>query len=273
MTSIKAEFYSGTQGQLFRLLRTPKQIKSHLLFIPPLFEQANKTRHHITRSANNAYHQGIASIIFDHFGTGDSEGELSQVNLALWQADILKQIKELKASSPQNIFLSIPLSASLLLSTQILNEVDAVMLQQAEFNGKSFVKQLKRLNVVAELNHAKSVSTEQATKTNDNSALLDIAGYQIPTSLLAELSEQCVAMIATSDTPCYWFEWQNSTQALSPNRFKQQQLFASKIKHLTVITSLDCKFWLASELQLAHDFLAQEQQLFIQLLNREDSYE
>ncbi len=273
MTSIKAEFYNGTKGQLFRLLRTPKQIKSHLLFIPPLFEQANKTRHHITRSANNAYRQGIASIIFDHFGTGDSEGDLSQVNLALWQTDILKQIKDLRASSPHNIFLSIPLSAALLLSTKILNEVDAIILQQAEFNGKNFVKQLKRLSLVAELNQTKPISIEHANQTNEHAPLLDIAGYQIPISLLAELSEQGVAIISESDTACYWFEWQNSTQTPIQSRVKQQQSLASKLKNFTVFDILDCKFWLASELQLAHHFLKKEQQLFIQLLNREDSDE
>ncbi len=266
MISIKAEFYRGTKGQLFRLIRSPKSVKSHLLFIAPLFEQANKTRHHITRSANNAYHLGIESIIFDHFGSGDSEGELSQVTLSLWQSDILKQIKDIKAHSPEDIFLSVPLSAALLLSTEILNEIDALILVQADFNGKKFVQQLKRLSLAADLNHSASESNKKADQLNVNPALLDIAGYQIPAALLAELSGQSIATLARCDTTCYWFEWQNSAQSNSLGRVKQQQLLASKAKQFALFTTLDCKFWQLTELQLADDFLLQEQQLFSQLV-------
>ncbi len=267
MIAIKAEFYRGTQGQLFRLIRRPVQIKSHLLFIAPLFEQANKTRHHITRSANNAYHLGIESIIFDHLGTGDSEGELSQVTLSVWQADILKQIQDIKSNSSKNIVLSVPLSGALLLSTDILNQIDTLILLHADFDGKKFVRQLKRLALVADLSHSPAKNYAQQADAKTHPELLDIAGYQIPASLLAELNEQHISMLASCNVACYWFEWQSSTQNSSLGRVKQQQHLATKTQQFELLPTIDCKFWQASELQLAGNFLAQEQQLFSQLLN------
>ena len=99
MININAEFFQGTQGKLFRLIRSPKDLQGHVLYLSPLFEQANQTRHMFTRSALNAYEQGLESVVFDHYGTGDSEGELTEASLVLWQQDIVAQLTEIKKRS------------------------------------------------------------------------------------------------------------------------------------------------------------------------------
>ena len=269
MISTKAEFYSGTKGQLFRLVRTPKQVYAHILFISPMFEQANQTRHHITRSAINAYHLGIESFIYDHFGTGDSEGELTQASLSLWQQDILEQIKHIKAESAQDIIISLPLSAALLLSSEILHEVDVVMLLQSDFNGKRFVQQFKRLALVSKLTQAsKSSATKQNHQSTVNKSIVDIAGYQVAETLLDELASQSIATFEQCDAHCYWFEWQRTEEKGLPGRVKQQQAFAQKVNQLDTLSITDIKFWQATELQLAEEFLTQEQQLLTQLVKR-----
>ena len=134
MNKINAEFIQGTQGKLFRLSRSPERVLGHIVYLPPLFEQANKTRHMLTRSALGLYQHGLESIIVDHYGTGDSEGELHEASLLLWQQDIIAQLTEIKHRSSQPIILSVSLSAALLLNNDILALIDGLLFVQPEFN-------------------------------------------------------------------------------------------------------------------------------------------
>lgn len=263
MISTRVEFYQGTKGTLFRIIRTPEQVLAHLVFIAPLFEQANKTRHHITRSAINGYHQGLQTIVFDHYGTGDSSGELVEASLSLWQQDILLQLEDIKVNSAQAIYLSLPLSAVLLLSDEILSQVDGLILLQPDFNGKRFVQQFKRLALAAKLTQA---DKKKLAEMNDQENL-EISGYTIQTKLLEQLAGQSLPQLADFNINCYWFEWQAQSDALSPGRQKQQQALANKNNKLLVQQVIELKFWLTTELKISPAFLAQEQLAFSQLLS------
>lgn len=267
MISTQVEFYQGAKGPLFRIIRTPEKVLAHLIFIAPLFEQANQTRHHITRSALNAYQEGLQSIIFDHYGTGDSAGELNDANLALWQQDILKQLADIRVKSAQAIYLSLPLSAVLLLSDEILSLVDGVMLLQPDFNGKRFVQQFKRLALAAQLTKHNPPQGDNKSKQIETSTqqTVDIAGYQMQPDLLDQLTGQSVNTLADFNIDCYWFEWQKKSEELSPSRSKQQQAVANKNNKLLVQQIDDVKFWQASELQIVQSFLRQEQLIFTKL--------
>jgi len=259
--STEVEFYHGTKGPIFRIIRTPETILAHLLFIAPLFEQANQTRHHISRSAINAYHQGLQSIVFDHYGTGDSHGELIDANLALWQQDILFQLRDIKTQSSHAIYLSLPLSAVLLLSDEMLSLIDGVLLLQPDFNGKRFVQQFKRIALAAGLTQSyKSKNIE----INQYQAV-EIAGYQMQANLLDELSGQSINKLANFNIDLYWFEWQAQSEELSPSRIKQQQALANKNNKLFLQQVDDVKFWQAAELQIAQSFLAKEKLIYSQL--------
>ncbi|MEI6895631.1 MAG: hydrolase 2, exosortase A system-associated [Colwellia sp.] len=260
--STQVEFYQGTKANLFRIIRTPKQIRAHLLFIAPLFEQANQTRHHVTRSAMNAYHQGIQSIVFDHYGTGDSQGELIDASLSLWQQDILKQLLELKKHSNQAVYLSLPLSAVLLLSNEIVQQLDGVMLLQPNFKGKRFIQQFKRLALAANLTQSHNAK-EAVTVAKP---IVEIAGYLITPHLLDELAGQSLTKLADFTLDSYWFEWLGGAEVLSLGRAKQQEEFARKNDKLWVTNIDDVKFWQATELQVASTFLTQERVAFSQIV-------
>jgi exosortase A-associated hydrolase 2 len=266
MISTEVEFYQGTVGPLFRIIRTPEKILAHLLFIAPLFEQANQTRHHISRSAINAYHQGIESIVFDHYGTGDSHGELIDASLALWQQDILCQLRDIKTQSSHAIYLSLPLSAVLLLSDEMLSLIDGVLLLQPDFNGKRFVQQFKRIALAAGLTKDNNTQGNKSKNTAaDEDETVEIAGYLMNANLLDELAGQNINKLADFDIDFHWFEWQAQSEELSPSRIKQQQALANKNNKLLVQQVDDVKFWQATELQIAQSFLTQEQLIFSQL--------
>jgi len=264
MININAEFFQGTQGQLFRLIRRPPCVQGHVLYLSPLFEQANQTRHVFTRSALNVYQQGLESIIFDHYGTGDSAGDLNQTSLILWQQDIVAQLIEIKKGSTQPIILSVSLSAALLLNDDMLALIDGLLLVQAEFNGNRFAQQFKRLALAAELNQP------NAEKFSVKSDELAIAGYVMKKQLFEQLKQQNIEGLSPIKTPCCWLEWQVPNNELSPARAKHYQTFQGVCAsiddpcHFYAID--DVKYWQSTELELAPQYLATEQQAIKRLL-------
>ncbi|GAA0823793.1 hypothetical protein GCM10009111_33980 [Colwellia asteriadis] len=277
MINMTAEFYSGNAGPLFQLKRSPENICAYIIYVTPLFEQANQTRHMQTRLALNAYQLGVESLIYDHYGCGDSGGELSQASLSLWQQDLIAQINAIKAKMAQDasfnanpsskpIYLSCLLSSALVLNSDIIALIDGLLLAQPEFNGKRFVQQFKRLALASNL-----------TKTNNieqNSTEIEIAGYVMQPSLLDELSQQTLTQYESIDKHCHWLEWSDSDQ-LPMARAKQQQLFSTKSSDssLTVSAINDVKFWQSTELTLSEKMLSFEEQTLRNLLKEAGSTE
>lgn len=247
---MRAEFYPGHKGQLFRLVRTPENICGHLLFISPLFEQANNTRHMVTKAATASYANGYQSIVFDHFGTGDSEGQLLDTSLSVWQQDIVEQLVELKKTSDKPIILSLCLSAALLLNDDILTLIDSAQLWQPELNGKRFVKQFKRLMLANEINKTPEI------KKDSTNTWVEIAGYTMANSLLDSIAKQTLANLPICQADVEWIEWLASNTQLPPSRERQltslQQVCVNKIQ-LTTLS--DEKYWLASELIVSQQLL------------------
>ena len=256
------EFCQGTKGPLFRLTRTPQSVKAHLLFIAPLFEQANQTRHHVTRSAINGYHQEIETIIFDHYGTGDSAGELFEVDLVLWQQDIAEQILVIQNRSSKPIYLSVPLSAVLLLTEQILSQVKGLFLLQPELDGKRFTQQFKRLALVAQP-HTKKQTKVDSLLQHPN---IEIAGYQVQTQLLTDLAQQNFAQLLGFVGECYWFEWLGINDRLTAQKVQQLQALKHQCSRFKSHIVTDVKFWQSSSLTLSDDYLKCEQTLFTDLV-------
>jgi len=275
MISLTADFYQGEQGKLFRLIRTPEKIYGQILFVAPLFEEANQTRHIITKVANQAYNLGYRSVVYDHFGTGDSEGDLFQCNLSAWRQDIINQLKAMKQQSSSPVTLSVSLSAGLLLHADIINEVDYVHCWQVELNGARFVRQLKRLALAADMENDTAVEQDVINhqggkqKIDNPKEVTVIAGYEIPNTLLQQLAEQNIStdrlegQQCTYQSGCHWFEWLRAEQEISSARAKQlsqcQQAFSTKIKFHSMNES---KFWQATELIDSPQLLIDTKQIF-----------
>ena len=258
MINMQAEFYSGHKGQLFRLVRTPASVSGHLLFVAPLFEQANSTRHMVTKAAIASYDSGYQSIVFDHYGTGDSQGQLTDASLSLWQQDITKQLGEVRHVSDKPITLSLCLSAALLLTDEMLAMVDYVQLWQPELNGKRFVQQFKRLVLAKNLQKEKTDSTDEST-----SSLITIAGYTMTNSLLDELSKKTLSHISQCQADIEWFEWLVANTELTQSRQKQfDSMQQACAKQITLTKISDEKFWLATELQVSQQLLTYVKDVF-----------
>lgn len=263
MISCHVEFFQGSLGALFRIIRTPVKIDAHIFYVSPLFEQANQTRHMLTRSAINAYHLNIESIIYDHYGCGDSAGELTDTNLANWQRDLLIQIEQLKKYSTKPVFLSLTLSAALLLTNEVIKLIDGLLLAQPEFNGKQFVRQFKRIALVKDIIKPK----EKTSVALDDENLLTIAGYQINRQLINDISDIKPENLPNQDKKCIWFEWFDVSTEMILSRTKQLSILRKSLENTAIKMIPDVKYWQATELQIAEQFLKCEQEVLTHWLN------
>jgi exosortase A-associated hydrolase 2 len=246
MITTQAEFWTGPFGQLFRIMRSASKIIGYVVYLPPLFEDANRNRHVYTRSSTSVAELGYQTIIFDSVGTGDSQGMLTDVDLIMWQSEIIAMLKELKTSNPLPITLVACHSAALLLSPEILAQTDAVQLWHPEFNGKKFVQQFKRLAMV---------SSKPNNLAQSEHATVEIAGYQVSTQLLVQLSEQSLAKISPCFTCCYWFELLADGENMSLARANQLELVRSIQPKITIENIIDSKHWQATELVIPEKLL------------------
>jgi exosortase A-associated hydrolase 2 len=274
MINIKVEFFKASHGNIFRLIRTPVDVRAHIIYLTPLFEQANQTRHMHTRLSLNAYQLGVESIVFDHYGSGDSSGDLVEASLFIWQQDILQQIKLLRTISTKPIFISSLLSSALLLTEEIISLSQGLILAQPEFNGKRFMQQFKRLALVSNMTSS-DVKTDVMNSYIEKEQI-EIAGYILQKSLFDDLARQTINRISTTSLsdkklPTYWLEWCNDEEELPLSRSKQQMYFSSKNEQVVCSSTDELKFWQSTELEISSKLVAFEQKSLLNLLSTLDT--
>ncbi len=256
MINTHVEFCQGKQGKLFCIRRTPKNSLGNVIYLQPLFESANINRHVYTQSAILNYHECLTSIIYDHYGTGDSDGELTDTNLLLWQQDLILQIQQIKKQSHLPIVIVAFSSASLLLTKAIIELVDHVQLWQPEFSGKRVVKQLKRISLIS-----------REKKQKESAEYIEIAGYLMKSNLLEKLGELYFSIEATMLNKLACFDVAEASDTpLSPSR----QSAVNSLQQLGLYQRIvDHKYWQASELVLPKRFLTATSKALIRGISHE----
>lgn len=248
----QAYFWQGPNSALYRLDRIPEVVEQVMVFIPPLFEDANNIRHVYTKLANACVDQKIASVVFDFSGTGDSELALEQVSIANWQEELKAICHSVKQQfQSAKLILVACHSAALILTEDVSELIDKLVLWQPENSGKKYLKQLRRLMLLQGGDIPQQTSDEQEL----------IAGYTISKQMLSDLSLCSLPII--NGIEIQWFEL-CATDNLPPLREKLVDSYRSN--NLFNMHILNCdKFWQATELIVPEELIAQTRQ---QLLER-----
>ena len=129
-------------GHLFVAL--PPKISQILLSDCPTFaEEANKSRHQLSLLMAGLKEQGISSVLFDFFGTGESEGSFEQSSVASYLADFQTVFEWCSKKYQQVSVLGIRLGAllSLCRCRAIQFTGSKWVAWQPQFNGKQVLNQ------------------------------------------------------------------------------------------------------------------------------------
>lgn len=190
--SVSGHYIHGDAGPLFVLLREPPGARRGVLVVPPFAEEMNKCRRMVTELAHRLVHRGLAVVVPDLFGTGDSGGDFSDGSWECWQRDIRSVLRWCETRSIESYgLLAIRLGAALAasaMSSYKVRSFDRTVLWQPVFGGSRYLGQFLRLRIAA------SISSDQQRETVSglrerlaNGDTLEVAGYRISGRLAAEL--------------------------------------------------------------------------------------
>jgi exosortase A-associated hydrolase 2 len=190
---VSGQFIAGTKGRVFVLLRQPQtQSRGCVLVVPPFAEEMNKTRRMITEVATQLVERGVAVVLPDLSGTGDSGGDFSDATWQTWSGDVISVERWSSAQGhPVTGVLAIRLGCALAVEALASGELSSVtrsVLWQPVFEGDRCLVQFLRLRIAANLANDIKESVGELRRRLDAGETLEVAGYRLSGQLAADLS-------------------------------------------------------------------------------------
>lgn len=199
---LEARFIDGAQGPLFVTLRRPlAQLAPAVLVAPPFGDEMNKSRKMITDVAQALATRGVATVIVDPFGTGDSAGEFREADWDGWVEDLLGAAswaagEGLRVSGLLGIRLGALLAAAV--AARLPGPVARTVFWQPVTDGERFMTQFLRMRVAASLMEDRKESVGGLRAASRHGEVVEVAGYEIPPKLLAQIDGGRLEDIATA---------------------------------------------------------------------------
>jgi exosortase A-associated hydrolase 2 len=99
--------FMGEDGQRFFTLQflAGSKPKAHIVFVPPFGEEMNRCRSLVATQARSFARAGYSCTLVDFYGTGDSQGQLRDATLILWESNIREVTEVLQRDFPAPLIL------------------------------------------------------------------------------------------------------------------------------------------------------------------------
>lgn len=214
-------FLDGISGKLFTLYFPYEGsiCKGAVLHVPAFAEEMNKSRHMVSWQARELAKQGYGVLVFDLFGTGDSEGEFIDIDWNLWIEDIKCLVSWLAKNVSTNITLwGLRLGCLLATISAVKNQYsERLLFWQPVLNGEQYMQQFLRLRLASNLFREGEKETVKSLKTIlDAGQALEVAGYRISPQLFSSIcqSQPDVLALRKGDKVA-WLEISNNAKPLS----------------------------------------------------------
>ena len=155
---------------------------------------------------------GFGVLQIDLFGCGDSDGEFSHARWDIWKQDLFLAWNWLENRTDVPISLwGLRLGALLALdfARNWEKPIDKIILWQPVINGTSFLNQFLRLRMANEMladGSAKTTGTSMLRDSLANGQVLEVAGYELVSSLTDAIDSLRVAELAVGKSIVHWFE-------------------------------------------------------------------
>lgn len=190
----EAFFLKGKQGNVFALFQAAQgEQKGAFLFIPPFAEEMNRCRAAVSWQTREFAKIGYSTLVLDPFGTGDSEGELSDASWDVWQSDITIAANWLENKTSSSISLW-GFRLGCLLAADFANSspgrIRNLLLWQPVVDGKLFLTQYLRYRVASLVDRGLPPETTREIRYRLNSCeIIEVAGYPISGALAEGLDK------------------------------------------------------------------------------------
>ncbi len=215
----------GARGPLFAVYYPAQGEASGraqgVLVLPPFAEEMNRSRRMMALLGRRLSARGVAVLVLDLHGTGDSGGDFSEARWDLWLSDAAAALAWLKPQAPGGLaLLGLRLGACLALELAKAAEapdglaLDRVILWNPVLRGDLMLNQFLRVRALAGIGQDETGTEDTGGETAKDlrarlraGETLEVAGYALHPDLadgleglrLARLGEGCPA-------PIDWFE-------------------------------------------------------------------
>lgn len=225
---MQAAFVAGALGRILVVTRRPlaAQHGAAVLIVPPFAEEMNKCRRSFTELSQALAARGVATVLPDLHGTGDSEGEFVDADLDVWLDDLSRVVEWSAAqgwpvTSLLCVRLGCPLGARL--AHRWPHRFGQAVLWQPVLDGKRFVAQFFRLRVAASMMEPnKRESVESLRALLASSGRLEVAGYELNSKLVRQLDELVLEPRHAADIgTVHWMEVVRDRDAELPTPSRQ----------------------------------------------------
>lgn len=238
-----------------------------VLAVSPFAEEMNRTRRMWTELAAALAAQGIAVLIPDLHGTGESDGDFSDARWERWLDDLAAARREAAARGATRIAL-VGARLGALLALDFARRVAAsedpglerVVLWQPVLSGQQFMNQFLRLKLAAGIRRAggpaETTGTLRARLARGER--LEVAGYELPQALVASIDALSLAqLIDGALPPISWLELSSSDPpAVSPASARELAALASTGRTIESRVVTGEPFWALQETTIAPQLVA-----------------
>jgi len=259
---LKPFFLQSCNGRLFVIYYPPatEVCRGAIVHVPAFAEEMNKSRHMVAKQAREFATLGYGTLVFDYYGTGDSDGEFSQARWEIWQHDLVQAIEWCREHVSQKITLW-GLRFGALLAASFVGKVDfpikQLMLWQPVSSGEQYMTQFLRLRLASGMMSGADKETVQDIKRRlDDGEEVEVAGYGVSGELYRTISEQTLTDYNLSDlSGVSWFEVNSKTRELSPVGKKAIASWQSKLLGVQNYQVVGSQFWNNQEIVFADQLI------------------
>jgi len=196
---------------------------------------------------------GMAMLIPDFFGTGDSTGEFREADWATWLVNASDAAAYLQAKGGGPLYMG-GLRAGALLALAARDYLPEApcgwLFWHPVVSGRQLVQQFLRLRVAADMGMAEEKETTKGLRARlEAGEMVEVAGYELPAPLITALENQDLAAKAPPAGPGLWLDVA-STPEQGPLPAVQKVLDAwqqqeTAMEHASVVGDA---FWFTQEL-------------------------
>ena len=190
-------FLEGSSGKLFSIFYPPPSsvpAPQVVVHAPAFAEEMNKSRRMVSLQAAELARRGIGVLVFDLFGTGDSEGDFGEASWDRWLDDLGTACRWAENQTVARISLwGLRMGALLAMDFAVRQDrlFEKLLLWHPVLNGNNLVMQFLRLRVASALFTGQQDSAPETTSTLRERLLAgqsaEVAGYELGPDLVNPL--------------------------------------------------------------------------------------
>jgi len=200
--------------RLFALKLTPDgpPPEGAVLYLPPFAEEMNRCRNHVAATARRMAAQGLAVLMLDPYGTGESDGRLDEPDWQTWLDDAVGAARWLHSDTGQVPLHLWGVRTGALLAAEAADAlaplVTSLLFWQPVLDGKTFLNQYLRLRIASQLvKDGERETTESIRLRLASGERIEIAGYPLAghmaDSLATRRLDRCQSL---TRLPVHWLD-------------------------------------------------------------------